>query len=400
LRLALDDVKIIEYGEFIGAPYCSKLLADMGAEVIKIERPSGDIARRRGPYLGDNPGLERSGFFLYLNANKFGVTLDLEKATGREIFRKLIKDTDIFIEDTKPGTLEALGLGYSELKRLKPSLIVTSITPFGQTGPYKDYKGSDLISWHMGGPGLVTPHWAGTGEQEPLKAMQTASFVTGATAALATLCALHVQRKTGRGQQVDVSHFEAACTLFGYCLAYWPYEHFSDTRVSRAAVAPEKFIKCKDGWVCLRVVEEHHWQRFIEAIGNPDWANTELFKDMYSRAEYWESLQPLLTEWASHYTKEEIFELAKQIKVPIGPAHSIKEVVGHPQLREREFLVEMGHPETGKFAYPGAPYKFPKTPWTLRMPAPTLGQHNVEIYCKRLGYTREDLVKMYEVGII
>jgi len=401
LKAALDDIKIVEYGEFINAPYCSKLLADLGAEVIKIEKPFfGDSARRRGPFLDDIPGPDRSGFFLYLNANKYGITLDLEKPTGREILRQLVKDADLFIEDTRPGTLDALGIGYKDLKELNPSLIVTSVTPFGQEGPYKGYKGTDLTGWHMGGPGYVTPHWAGTTEQEPLKAMQAASFVTGISAAVAAMCALNVREKTHRGQQVDASQLESTTTMFGYCLAYWPYEHRSDTRASKPAIAPENFIQCQDGWVCLRVVEEHHWQKFIEAIGSPDWATHDLFKDMYQRAEHWESLQPLLTAWAIEHTKEEIFDLAKRIKVPIGPLYSMEEVVNNPHLRERDFFVGIEHSETGKLAYPGAPYILPKTPWINHMPAPKLGEHNADIYCDRLGYTREELVKMYEVGII
>ena len=401
LKAALDDVKILEYGESISAPYCSKLLADLGAEVIKIEKPfAGDSVRRRGPFLSDIPGPDRSGLFLYLNSNKYGVTLDLEKPTGREVFKKLVEDADIFIEDTRPGTLDAMGIGYKDLENINPSLIVTSVSAFGQNGPYKHYRGSDLINWHMGGPGYVTPHWAGTTEQEPLKAMQSASFVTGISAAIATMCALNVQRNKQGGQQVDVSQLESTATMFGYCLAYWPYEHRSDTRASKPAVAPENFIECKDGWVCLRVVEEHHWQKFVEAIGSPDWATHDLFKDMYSRAEHWESLQPLLTAWAMEHTKKEIFELAKRIKVPIGPLYSMEEVVNNPHLKERDFFVGIEHPETGEIAYPGAPYIFPKTPWAIRMPAPTLGQHNPDIYCDRLGYTREELVKMYEVGII
>ncbi|MDD5126968.1 MAG: CoA transferase [Dehalococcoidales bacterium] len=397
----LDDVRIVEYGESISAPYCSKLLADLGAEVIKIERPvSGDVMRRRGPFLDDIQGPDRSGVFLYLNSNKYGVTLDIEKPTGRDILRKLLKDADVFIEDTRPGTLDTLGIGAKDLKALHPALIVTSVSPFGQNGPYKKYRGADLISWHMGGPGYVTPHWIGTAKQEPLKAMQTASFVAGISAAIAVMTALNARDKTHRGQQVDVSQLESTITMFGYCLAYWPYEHRSDTRVSKPAIAPENFIQCKDGWVCMRVVEEHHWKTFVEAIGNPDWASHGLFDNMYQRAEHWESLQPLLTSWAMEHTKKEIFDLAKRVSIPIGPLYSMEEVVSNPQLTERDYFVEIMHPEVGKLTYPGAPYKLNNNPWQMRLPAPKLGQHNVDIYGGRLGYTKEELVKLYECGII
>lgn len=401
MKLALANVKVIEYGDFLGVPFCGKLLADLGAEVIKVEKPmEGDPARRKGPFPEDKPGIERSGLFLYLNANKLGVTLDLDKETGREIFRKLIKDTDILIEDTKPGKLAELGLSYSNLKSVNPSLIMTSITPFGQTGPYKDYEGSDLIAWQMGGAGYVTPRWAGTAEQEPLQATQFASFMAAINAAAATMCALLVQKRTGLGQQVDVSLLESMVTAIAEITPAWPYLHRSWTRASRPQVAPQHLIRCKDGWVHLHADEPHHWRRLLETMGNPEWGDEEPFRDMYYRAEYWESLEPLITEWTMKYTKAELFELAKANKIPLGPVNSAAEVVGNPQFKERGFFTTVKHSVVGKLTYPGAPYKFSKTPWAFRRPAPLLGQHNEDIYCDRLGYTKRELVKMYQVGII
>jgi len=400
-KLALEGVKVVEYGSYITAPHCSKLLADLGAEVIKVEKPGqGDEARRRGPFLNDIPGTERSGFFLYLNTNKLGVTLNLEKATGRDIFRKLIKSADILIEDTKPGKLAAIGLGYENLKSLNPSLIMTSITAFGQTGPYKDYKSSDLIAWQMGGAGYVTPRWAGTADQEPLRAMQFASFMTGINAAVATMCALLVQKRSGLGQQVDVSLLESMVSSIAEITPAWPYVHRSWTRVSRPQIAVQQVIRCKDGWVHLHADESHHWRRLLDTMGNPEWGDEELFRDMYYRAEYWDSLEPLITEWATKYTKAELFALAKANKIPLGPVNSTAEVVENPQFRERDFFATVKHPVAGELIYPGASYKFSKTPWAYRKPAPLLGQHNEEIYCRRLGYCKRELVKMYQIGII
>ncbi len=401
MKSALGDVRVIEYGHHLSAPYCAKLLADLGAEVIKVEEPDqGDIARRRGPFLGDIPGKERSGLFLYLNTNKLGVTLNFEKMTGKEIFKRLLKNADILIEDTKPGKMEALGLSYKDLKSLNPSLIMTSITPFGLTGPYKDYKGSELIGWHMGGAGLMNPRFAGTAEQEPLRAMQMASFMTGNIAAVATMCALHARKHTGIGQQVDVSQQESMLVSLGAYNVYWPYEHRSVSRVTRAEYAPLHCLKCKDGWVMANLVEEHHWRKFVEVMGNPEWANLELFKDAHGRAEHWESLESLIMEWTMRYTKTEIFEASRAQGIPVGPSNSIPEVLESRQLNERDFFIDVAHPETGKLIYPGAPYKFSKTPWAVGRPAPLLGQHNVDIYCKRLGYSKQELVKMYQAGVI
>ncbi len=401
MKLALKDVKVVEYGSLISAPYCGKLLADLGAEVIKVEEPvQGDIARRRPPFHEDIPGTERSGLFLYLNTNKLGVTLSLEKATGREIFQKLIKNSDILIEDTMPGEMAELGLDYSDLKSLNPSLVMTSITPFGQTGPYKDYKGSDLISWHMAGSGYVCPRWGGSAELEPLNVMHLASFLTGIAAAIGTMSALHVQRRTGLGQQVDVSQLEANIIGAGQMATYWPYEHWYASRSSRCTIAPEHFIKCKDGWVCVHASGEQHWRRLVDAMGNPDWANEERFQKDLGRGEHWDSLEALITEWAANYTKAELFKLAKEKRIPLAPVNTMTEVMESQQFKERDFFVDGEHPETGKLTYPGAPYKFSETPCSIRKPAPLLGQHNEDVYCNQLGYTKRELTKMYGAGII
>jgi len=401
MKLPLKDVRVIEYGNMICAPYSSKLLADLGAEVIKIEKPFyGDDARRYGPFPDDIPGLERSGLFLYLNTNKYGVTLDLEKATGREIFKQLIKDADVLIEDSKPGFLDSLGIGYSTLKTLNPSLVFTSVTVFGQTGPYKGYKGSDLIGWQMGGIGYVTPRWAGTAEQEPLRVMQMADFMTGLAAATATMTALHVQRHTGKGQQVDISQWEALVRLNPQNMFWWPYEGVSETRVSKSFAGPQNFFRCKDGWVYIHAEEPHHWKTFVEIMGNPEWASAELFEVATSRAEHWESLQPLIEDWAKDHTKAEIFEAAKEKGIPLAPSNSIEEVINNQHLRERQFFTEVEHPATGKLTYPGAPFKCSSISWGIRRPAPTLGQHNEGIYCQKLGYSRKELVQLYQEGII
>ena len=401
MKLVLKDVKIIEYGQLIRAPFCGKLLADLGADVIKIEKPGhGDIARRKKPFFKDIPGEDRSGLFLYLNTNKLGVTLNTEKPAAIEIFKELIKDADILIEDTEYDSMDRLGLDYNTLKSINPSLIMVSITPFGQTGPYRDYKGCDLISWHMGGIGFATPRHIGTAKQEPLRVMQMADFVTGMTAAVATLTALNVQRKTGVGQQVDVSAFEAIARMGGWITAYWPFEHHSPTRASRSTTFPYHFVKCKDGWIFVVCPDEHQWQGFVDVMGKPEWAEAELFKDVISRANHWDSLEPLISEWAKNYTKMEIFEAAKAKGVPLAPLNSVTELFENRQLAERSFFVDVKHRETGSITYPGIPYKSPGVPWSIRNPAPLLGQHNEDVYCTRLGYKKTDLLEMQKAEVI
>lgn len=402
MKQLLDDVKVLEYGSLISAPYCGKLLADLGADVIKIEEPKeGDITRKKEPFLNDTPGSDRSGLFLYLNTNKRGVTLNINTKTGQEIFKKLAQKVDILIEDTKPGTLDKLGIGCKDLNAINPALVVSSVTPFGQTGPYKDYKGSDLIAWHMSGAGYVTPRNIGTDKQEPLRILQMADFLSGMALAVSTLCALRVQRHNGTGQQVDVSGLEAEAALFTpWTTSYWPYEHYSPSRASKATVVPYAFIQCKDGYLFTSCPEEHQWRRFVDMMGNPEWGNSPLFADRASRGQYWDSLEPLIRDWAMQYTKQEIFAMAKVKGVPIAPVSSIAEVLDTQQLKGRNFFVPVEHPETGKVTYPGLPYRIPGVEWTVRYPAPRLGQHNEEIYCGELGFSKKELSQMSAKGII
>lgn len=403
MHSALHDVRVIEYGEFISAPFCGKLLADLGADVIKIEKPhGGDCARLRGPFLDDIPGQDRSGLFLYLNTNKRGVTLDIETATGKAIFKKLVSQADILIEDTQPGKLSKLGLGHRRLKSISPQLVITSVTPYGQTGPYRHFRGSDLTAWQGGGPGYVTPRFIGDNNKEPLRPLQMASFIAGITAAVAVMCALYAQRRDKLGQEVDVSQLEALVVAAGFYSAYWPFEHRSASRADRRGYFPEQHFQCKDGQVFLHAVNpaEHHWRRFVAMMGNPEWANDPLFQTGTSRGELAEALIPLITEWTLRHTKQEIFEMAKEVKVPMAPANSMAEVVNNLHLQKRHFFETIKHPETGDCIYPGAPYKLSQTPWSLRMPAPRPGQHNEEVYGREMGYSKCELVGLYEAEII
>lgn len=401
MKAALQGVKVVEYAEYISAPYCGKMLADMGAEVVKIEKPAmGDSSRRIGPFPKDTPHKEKSGLFLYLNTNKFGITLNPGKPTGKRVFQKLLEDVDVLIEDQRPGKMDNIGLGWDHLNSLNPALVMTSITAFGQTGPYKNFKGGDLIAWQMGGGGYVTPRYAGTTEQEPLRAAQLASFISGINGAIATMCALRVQRRSGVGQHVDISQMESVIHLISEHIAYPPYENWSPSRAARPWAAPRHFFKCRDGWVYLYVDEPHHWERFVEVMGNPEWAGVELFKTKYSRGDNWEGLQPLLAEWAKDKTRAEVFEIGKTQGIPLTPGNTVADIFASRQLEEREYLVDIEHPAAGRLKYPGPPYKFSKTPWAIGKPAPLLGQHNREIYCDRLGYSKEELAEMYRAGII
>jgi crotonobetainyl-CoA:carnitine CoA-transferase CaiB-like acyl-CoA transferase len=399
---ALDDLKVLEFSEFITGPYCGKLMADLGAKVIKIERPgSGDRARRWGPFPGDIAHPEKSGLFLFLNTNKLGITLDTESERGREIFRRLIAWTDILIENYPPKDMTRQGLDYRTLKKSNPSLIMTSITPFGQTGPYKDYKGTDLINSHMSGEAFGNPT-EGVDDLEkysPLRGpMHTADFMTGLTAAVCTMSAVLGRQKKQVGRHIDVSAQEALASVTRQELAFCLCEGLYPSRqVGRKRVGGFLY-HCKDGYVCIWMGP--HWQKLVAMMGNPDWTEVELFKNPALRAEHQQDCNKLIELWTKEYTMAEIDRMGIEYDVPLAPVRTVRDVVNDEQLAYRNFFVEIDHPAAGRFKYPGAPYRLSATPWELKRAAPLLGEHNEAVYGGILGYSRREQEMMKKAGII
>lgn len=400
-RGALQGLKVLEYSQFVSGPYCAKLLADLGAEVIKIEEPGvGDKARGSGPFMNGIPHQERSGLFAYLNTNKLAVTLNIRTAEGKELFKRLAKDANILVENNSPHEMEKLGFDYTSLSRINPKLVMTSITPFGQTGPYRNYKGCELIIYHMSGAGNSTPRFAEPG-QPPLKTGgQQTDFYTGITAAVATMCAVWRAEIAGRGQHVDISAWECFMNNMWPYFNFYIFENDIASRCGRPRTGLLAILPCSDGYVSFQLSQEHEWRNFVQLMGNPDWAESEVFKNQLMRAEYWDGLKVLMVDLLSDQQKQQLFHAAQASRCPIGPVNTIDEVVNCEHLAAREFFVEIQHPEIGKLRYPSAPYKFSQTPVRVVRPAPLLGQHNEEVYGNRLGYSREDLVRMRELGII
>ena len=399
---ALSDLKVLECGHFITGPYCAKLLADLGAEVIKIEEPGiGEEARRYEPFLSNVPHPEKSGLFLYLNTNKLGITLDLKKATGIKIFKELVKDADILVENNPPGVMSQLGLDYQTLAKINPQLIMTSVTPFGQSGPYRDYKAHDLNLWHMGGMGYITREVkSGAHPGPPAKGGgRQADFTAGLTAAVAIMCAMYSRQTTGVGQWIDVSELESVASMPQAPIAF-PQLEDRIVGVGRQALYPGGLMACKDGDILVGLVEERQWQNLFEMMGNPEWAEGGWWMDRQARVDNAEFLTQMIKDWLKQHTREELLKAAQAKHVPLAVPNSAKEVVEDKQFAARQFFVEIEHPEAGKFNYPSAGYRFSRTPWRVRQPAPLLGEHNEEVYCQRLGYTKEDLAKMRECGAI
>jgi len=399
---ALEGLKVVEYGQFISAPYCTKMMADLGAEVIKVEEPGiGDEARRYGPFPNDIPHPEQSGLFLYLNSNKLGITLNVRTATGQRILKELLREADILVENNPPQLIKDLGLDYPCLKEVNPRLIMTSITPYGQTGPYKDYKGYDLNAQVLGGQGTVL----GNPNREPLTFQPSQGHYQGAiNGAAATMVALFAREATGLGQRVDISEFQVIAALQrGAFMPMHKFQGAIGTRNAHRGIAllwPYGVFLCKDGYFTIMTLEFYHWQSFIEAIGSPEWATDPKYTDQFTMALYADELEAHLVSWLVDHTKQEIGEICFQRKLPFQPVYSVKDLAESEQLKARDYFVEIDHPVAGVLKYPGAPAKLTKTPWRVDRPAPLLGEHNEEVYCKRLGYSEGHLAELRRAGVI
>lgn len=405
---ALAGIKVLEYADLISGPYCSKLLSNLGAEVIKVEEPKvGDRSRSAGPFPNDIPDHEKSGLFLYLNANKLGITLNTKTETGLAIFKELVKGVDIVVENHPPQVMEDVGLNYPLLNEINHHLILTSITPFGQNGPYRDYKAYDINSQAAGGLAYVT----GDAEREPLLTpWGQAGYQAALNAAVGTLSALYWREASGSGQHVDISVHECIASILGDVISFYSYMVTVRPRCNTISDLagmtfwPVDIYECKDGYVNICVLEPHQWRSFVDLIGNPDWATDPRLEDrrlLYESTERQEApdLGPLIKETLKKYTVDELFHGGQQRRIPITPVNDAQGALTFPQLNERGFFVEIDHPKAGRLRYPGAPFRLSETPWSLDRLAPLLGEHNEEVY-SRMGYTKNDLVKMAEAGII
>ncbi len=377
---ALEGIRVLEVGHLVGAAYATKLLADLGADVVKIEPPrTGDAARARGPFPRGEPHPERSGLFLYLNTNKRGVTLDLTRPAGRAAFDRLAADADQLVHNVHPTDMPAHGLDYDRLAAPNPRLVMTSIAPFGLTGPLASYRATDLVLWNAGGVATLNGDPAHP-ELPPLKAFgDQAGFQAGLHAAIPSLAALFARLTTGRGDHVEVSTQEALASMLELTFEFWPYCGLIASRLGAKPIQPLCFMECRDGWVFICCVEEHQWRHFVEIMGSPEWAHMEIFENRLARGANFDALQALLQEWCAEQSVYELYEKAQSKRVPFAPVSTMGDLLASDHLRARGFFATIDQPAAGPVTMPGAPYRFSATPWEIRRPAPTLGQHNREV---------------------
>lgn len=395
----LHGIRVVECGHMVGAAYATKLMADLGAEVIKAEEPGGDDARRRGPYPGNIPHPEKSGLFLYLNTNKLGVTLDLQHDRGRELFRGLVQEADLLVHNYPPPHMAARGLDYEALHKLNPGLVMTSISPFGQTGPNRDCHAHDLTMWSAGGIVYLSGA-SGREDLPPLKAFgQQAGLQAGVNAAVGSLGALFRRFTSGRGQHIDVSVQECLVAIMENNYISWPYDGSVASRLGFRLI-PQDVLPCRDGYIYVLAIEDHQWDGAMELMGNPEWASMELFQDFPSRSANWDALKPLLEDYLQDKSVQETYHAAQARRVPFAPVSTMGNLLDSSHLNARGFFATIGHPEAGALRYPGAPYQFSASPWVLSRPAPCLGQHNAAVFGGRLGLGQAELERLKEDRVI
>ncbi len=377
---ALSHLRLIELGSGFASAYTAKLLADLGADVVKIEPPGGDATRKIGPFPTGRADPETSGMFLYLNANKRGIVLDLGAAADLARFRKLVDRADVLIHDITPAALARYGLEPEEVIRGRPRLVATAITPFGLSGPHRDYRAYDLNLWNAGGIACLNGGGPGTDDLPPLRTFgYQSTFQVGLNAAVASLGAIFARETSGVGQHVEVSAQEALVTILELTYPFWPYCQMMASRLGNKPIQPLDFFECRDGWVFLCAVEEHQWKTFVEIMGSPEWAALDIFADRLQRAANWDALKPMIASWMAEQTVQELYQLLQRRRVPIAPVSTMGDLWSSKHLNARGFFVSFTHPRAGERRTPGAPYLLSRTPWTLRRPAPLLGEHTAEI---------------------
>lgn len=395
----LEGIRILDLADE-KASFCAKLLADMGASVIKVERPGGDVSRGMGPFLGDFPHPERSLFFLHNNTNKLGITLNLEHSEGKRIFRRLVDRVDVVVESFSPGYLKDLGLSFEILSRTNPKLILVSVTGFGQDGPRSQYKSCDIVSSAFGGQMYVS----GSPSTPPLKPFGEQSYYAASLfAAIGILLALRKRNRSGEGEHIDISLQEAVVSTLEHVMIQYFYEKTIPKRQgSLHWNSSFCILPCKDGHILISLFQQ--WETLVEWMDSEGMAEDlkdEKYKGEEFRQNHLDHIIEVLQRWIKTHTANELFEVGQLMRFPWATVCSPEKVLESPQLKSRGFFVEVGHPEIGtSIQYSGAPYKFDGCSLDRWERAPLIGEDNMEIYQRELGLSEEELKRLSSIHAI
>ena len=394
--LPMNGVRVLELGGYVSAPFCARLLADYGADVVKIERPgAGDEARHMGPFAGDDPHPEKSIPFLYLNTNKRGVTLDVDTVSGAGLLGRLLESADVLVENYPPDARPSC-LDPEALSERYPHLIVTSITPFGQTGPYRDFAATDIVTTAISG----LMYHSGDSDQEPLRnALNQSFYVAGINAAVATTAAIFQRMFIGQGQAIDVSTVECLASHLVQAVPYYNYTGAIKGRRPVRGSGFEELMPARDGYVIPSVQGSQPWSTVAELIGVPE-LQDERFASGSGRIEFGEEIHDLLVEGLAQWDRKTLHQASGERRLVFGMAQDAGDLHDCPHLHEREFFRTVSHPVAGEARYPGMGPRLSGMEYQVRHHAPLLGQHNSEIYGDELGCSAAELAHLRALGAI
>ncbi|MAN98024.1 CoA transferase [uncultured Roseovarius sp.] len=391
----LAGMKVIELAHIMAGPVCGLMLADMGADVIKVEKPDGDDSRRFVP-----PAIEgESAAYMMMNRNKRGLALNLKDPEAVQVLHRLLKEADVVIENYRMGTMERLGLGYDDLRAINPRLIYCEISGFGRTGPYAERGGFDLIAQGMSGLMSITGEGPG---RPPVKTGAPVSDITaGIVAAMGVSAAYARMLQTGQGQKVDTSLFEAAITQ-----TYWQSAIAFATGVAPGPMGsahplngPYQAFQTADGWINVGAANQRNWLRFLDVIGAPELNDDPRFASNHDRMQHLKDLEEILNDHLRHETSEVWLARMERAGLPAGPVLDILQMQADPQAHARDMIVEVDHPVAGAVKTLGHPVKFSETPASIRSAAPLLGQHSREVL-REAGYDAGQIEAMIASGAV
>jgi CoA:oxalate CoA-transferase len=393
----LDGIRILDLTHSLGGPFCTLLLRDLGAEVIKIEKPeTGDLTRSRAPFTKAN----ESGTYIMLNRGKKSITLNLKTRRGKEICKELVKKVDVIIENFSTGTMDKLDLSSKELLKINSGLIYASLSAFGHTGPYRKEVGYDPIAQAMGGLTTLT----GYADRPPVHAgPPIADLGTGVFVALAIVSALRHKARTGEGQVIDISMQDAIWlfTAIEFASNYY-IEGVVPQRYGNAVphASPANMYTAKDGYIIIATAERRQAQNVFRAIGRADLLDSPLCGEQSERIKHKDEIDRLVEAWTSIHTVDQIMSALKKLEVPCSLVPTYDKVCNDPQLLSREMIIEVEQPLSGKVKSPGSLFKLSRTPGNVNFPAPQLGENNLEVYSHLLGYSKTEIEDLKKEGII
>ena len=391
----LEGVRVVDLTRVLAGPYASMILGDLGAEVLKIELPGqGDEARGFGPFQNGE-----SAYFTSINRGKKSVSIDLRKAAGQELVKRLAGESDVLIENFRPGSMKRFGLDYETLQPLCPHLVYASVSGFGQTGPYASRPAYDVIIQAMGGIASITGSPGGA----PVRVGSSVGDLSAALfGVIGILAALNRAQKTGQGQQVDISMLDCQVALLENAIArYYVAGEVPGPLGSRhPAITPFQFFAAQDGYVVIAAGNDNLWKKLCATVGMPQLVSDPRFKDNALRTENQAELEKLLSAALRKKTVAAWEEALGRAGVPCGPIHNVEQVVENPQIQARQMIAELVHPIAGPQAMPNSPLKFSQTPIELQQPAPILGQHTGEVLGGMLGLSAQELEELGREGVI